>query len=167
MVQGNSGCNIEGREWRQCNSLARRAENPRASTTDDVECMFSIMRDIIGHNFTTKQVKFGFCKVCAKFKKRLDPDLPYYYYTSAHTTYSEGPLPEFGEESRKQRRKHRIPRREQPSAFALPVYGSILLRAEFHNHPIHLPPPPAVPLHASEHSYCAYMTEHETLQNDQ
>ena len=153
-------CNIEGREWRRRNSQGRPAENPRASTTDDVECMFSIMRDVISRNFTTKQVKFGFRKVCTEFRKRLDPDLPYYYHTSAHTRYSEGPLPEFSEKSNKQRRKHRrVPRREQASAFtlrraSLPVHGSISLRTEFHNHPIDLPPPPAVPQHAAEHSYC-------------
>lgn len=122
--------------------------------------MFSIMRDTIGRNFTTKQVKFGFRKVCAELRKRLDPDLPYYYHTSAHTRYSEGHLPDFSEEPRKQRRKHRkVPRREQPSAFTLrravlPVHGSISLRTQFHNNPIDLPPPPTVPLHESEHFYC-------------
>ena len=74
-------CNIEGREWRQRNIQSRRtkAENARAGTTDDVVCLFSIMRDTIGQNL---QVKFGFRKVCTEFKKMLDPDLPYYYHMS-------------------------------------------------------------------------------------
>ena len=52
------------------------------------------MRDAVGRNFTTKEVKFGFRKVCAEFTKRLDPDLPFYYHTSSHTRYYEGPLPD-------------------------------------------------------------------------
>ncbi len=55
----------------------RKVEHPRASTSDDVECFFSVMRDSIGRNFTTKQVKFGFRKVCAEYSVHLDPDLPF------------------------------------------------------------------------------------------
>ena len=50
------------------------------------------MRDTIGANFTTKQVKFGFRKVSLEFEKRLDPQLPFYYHTSTHTRFSEGPI---------------------------------------------------------------------------
>lgn len=31
-------------------------EHPRSSTTDDVECFFSILRDTVGKDFTLKQV---------------------------------------------------------------------------------------------------------------
>ena len=31
-------------------------ENPRASTTDDVECFFSVLRDVVGKDFSLKQV---------------------------------------------------------------------------------------------------------------
>ena len=57
--------NIEGREWhwRESGNKGLVAEHPRASTTDDVECFFSLMRDTIRQNFTTKQVKFGIRKV--------------------------------------------------------------------------------------------------------
>ena len=41
---------IESIEWRRRSSS--NPENPRASTTDDVECMFSIIRDLIGKHFT-------------------------------------------------------------------------------------------------------------------
>ena len=50
--------NIEGREWhrREVVNGNCKADHPRASTTDDVECFFSMIRDNIEHNFTTKQV---------------------------------------------------------------------------------------------------------------
>ena len=67
--------NIAGREWQRRDSImnGRKPEHPRASSTDDVECFFSIMRDSIGRNFTTKEVKLGFRKICAEFTKCLDP----------------------------------------------------------------------------------------------
>ena len=81
--------NIKGRGWLQrevaCGN--RNKEHPRASTTDGVECFFSMMRDNIGQNFTSKQVKFNLRKVYGEFTKHLDPDLPFYYYTSAHSRY--------------------------------------------------------------------------------
>ena len=156
--------NIEGREWSRRNSAntGRKPEHPRASTSDDVECFFSMMRDAIGQNFTTKQVQMGFRKVCMEFSKRLDPDLPFYYHTSSHTRYSEGPLPEFSQVSLQQKRKRkRVPRREQPAAFSirratLPVRGSLAIRAQFHNRPLELPPPPTGPITLFEHSYSAH-----------
>ena len=58
---------IESREWRRHfnreNSTA--IEHPRASTTDDVECCFSILRDIVGKDFTLKDVynvQYGCCQ---------------------------------------------------------------------------------------------------------
>ena len=153
--------NIEGREWcrRYCAGMARKPEHPRASTTDDVECFFSMMRDTIGKDFTNKQVQFGFRKVAMEFSKRMDPGLPFYYHTSSHTRYSEGPLPEFSQASTRLKRKsQRVPRREQPAAFltrraTLPVRGSLSVRAQFHNRPVELPPPPSGPIHVFEHSY--------------
>ena len=99
--------NIEGCEWRRRHyfSDGRRLEHPRASTTDDVECFFSVMRDNIGRNFTTKEVQFGIRKLCAEFTKKLDPDLPFYYYTPSHTHYYEGPLLSFNEPSQKKHTK--------------------------------------------------------------
>ena len=153
--------NIEGREWQRCynSNMGRTPDHPRASSTDDVECFFSVMRDSIGRNFTTKQVKYGFRKVCAEFTKRMDPNLPFYYHTSAHSRFYEGPLPEFNEGSKKPRRKSgRVPRREQPAAFAprratMPVRGTLSVRPQFHNLPLELPPPPTGPQHVYEHSY--------------
>ena len=140
--------NIEGREWsRRLNKLGK-AENPRASTSDDVECLFSMMRDAIGQNFTAKQVQFGFRKVARELEKRLDPELPFYYHTSHHTRFSEGPLPDFNLPSQRPKRKNkRLPRRELPTAFSvrratLPVHGNLSVRAQFHNRPVDLPPLP-------------------------
>lgn len=105
------------------------------------------MRDTIGRDFTTKQVKYGFRKICKEFVKRLDSKLPFYYHTSTHTRFQEGPLANFDEPSNKRQRKGRhVPRREQPSAFAprratMPVKGSLSTRLQFHNVPIELPPP--------------------------
>ena len=151
--------NIEGREWqRRQIANGRLPEHPRASSTDDVECFFSIMRDAVGRNFTTKEVKFGFRKVCAEFTKRLDPDLPFYYHTSSHTRYYEGPLPDFNQPGERRRKARRVPRREQPAAFAprratMPVRGSLSVRPKFHNLPLELPPPPSGAVHVFEHSY--------------
>lgn len=49
---------IESREWRR-GFLTREGlpeEHPRASTTDDVECFFSVLRDSVGKDFTLKEV---------------------------------------------------------------------------------------------------------------
>ena len=152
---------IEGRESRrrECATFDFPPEHPRSSTTDDVECFFSVMRDAIGKHFTTKEVQCGFRKLCVEFKKRMNPDLPFYYHTSSHSRFNEGPLPSFNEPSSKPKRKHkRAPRREQPSAFApgrasMPVRGSMSIRAKFHNQPVDLPPPPNAPIHTTEHAY--------------
>ena len=148
--------NIESREWRR-QLPNRKPEHPRSGTSDDVECFFSVMRDTIGRDFTTKQVKYGFRKICNEFMKRLDSDLPFYYHTSSHTGFQEGPLPEFDKPRTKEKRKGRnIPRREQSSAFAprratMPVRGSLSTRVQFHNLPIELPPPPGETFH--DHIY--------------
>ena len=49
--------NIESREWRQQYSIVNQipSEHPRSSTTDDVECFFSVLRDSVGKHFTVKE----------------------------------------------------------------------------------------------------------------
>ena len=153
--------NIEGREWRRCENVNdnRQPEHPRASSTDDVECFFSILRDTIGRNFTVKEVKYGFRKACLEFTKRLDPDLPFYYHSSSHTRFYEGQLPNFNEQATQQKRKfRRAPRREQLAAFAprratMPVRGSLAIRPTFHNLPLELPPLTTDQISSIEHSY--------------
>ena len=50
--------NIESREWRKKFNSERGVlpEHPRASTSDDVECFFSLLRDCVGKDFTLKDV---------------------------------------------------------------------------------------------------------------
>lgn len=50
--------NIETRQWRYLFNLAQKIapEHPRSSSSDDVECFFSILRRCVGENFTMKQV---------------------------------------------------------------------------------------------------------------
>lgn len=47
--------NIEGREWCRIENIRSgwKPEHPRASSFNDVECFFSMMRDSIGQDFTT------------------------------------------------------------------------------------------------------------------
>ena len=79
--------NIEGREHLRREQIngSSSLEHPRAASTDDVECFFSMVRDTIGQNFTTKELKFEMRKILSQFSKRIDPDLPLYYYTTAHS----------------------------------------------------------------------------------
>ena len=49
---------IESREWRREFNIREGIplEHPRASTTDDIECFFSVLRDGVGKDFTLKEV---------------------------------------------------------------------------------------------------------------
>ena len=51
--------NVENRMWRHkyLHNQGLPSEHPRSSTTDDVECFFSVLRDTVGKNFTLKQVQ--------------------------------------------------------------------------------------------------------------
>lgn len=149
--------NIEGREFHRREQIARNQplEHPRACSTDDVECFFSMMRDVIGQNFSTKEVKFGMRKIISQFVKRVDPDLPFYYYTSTHARFYEGCHPEFDKKPAKPQREKKIPR-EQPAAFVprratMPVRGNLAIRPKFHNLPLELP-------FLHEHSYARSTT---------
>lgn len=73
--------NIESQE-RRCipNIDYRYSEHPRAATTDDVECFFSLTRRHLVDTFTLKDFKSGWRKLVREFCKRLDPDLGFYYW---------------------------------------------------------------------------------------
>ena len=88
---------IEGREWRRKNNEQKGIplENPRASTTDDVECFFSILRDMIGPDFTLKQVQLEWRKACIEMSKHGSHPIPFYYHTSSHDRFYEGDRPSF------------------------------------------------------------------------
>lgn len=136
-------------------------EHPRASTTDDVECFFSILRDFVGKHFTVEQVQFEFRKLSIEFMKRMDPDFRFYYYTAAHDLFQEGPLPSFNQprprekKSSRNRRHLRVPRCDQLGSLmagraTMVTPGTPSTRAEFHQVSIELPPPPGV---VTDHSY--------------
>lgn len=148
---------MEGREWRRRHATdsSNGSEHSRASTSDDVECLFSIMRDAIGLNFTAKQVKLGLRKVLTEFSKWLDPDLPFYYHTSSHTRYSEGPLPSFSEPSKKEEKSKKGAKARATHCIHVTACNTAcsLIRTQYHNHPIDLPPPPTAPQQMYEHSY--------------
>ena len=57
--------NIESRQWRRAYNAKddMLPEHPRASTTDDVECFFSVLRDSVGKDFILQQVKMV-CSFC-------------------------------------------------------------------------------------------------------
>ena len=92
-----------------------------------------------------------------EFMKRLDPDLPFYYYTSAHSRFYEGETPDFSVPSSKPRKLRRAPQREllgTSHQVTFSVRGASSIRASFHNLPIDLPPPPGTANQFMfEHSY--------------
>ena len=160
--------NIESREHKRCSNanLGLSPEHPRASTSDDVECFFSVLRDTLGKDFTLKRVQYEWRKACIEFTKRQDPHLPFYYYTSAHDRYYERPRPSFNQpakgklKSKDNPRHKRIRRSELPGALVpgratLAVSGSLSTRMKFHNIPVSLPPPPNANINTylSDHSY--------------
>ena len=92
--------------------------------------------------------------------KRLDPDLPFFYYTIAHQRYYKGEMPSFSVTPTKPKVSRWPPRRELVGAMgprvSLPVRGSLSVHATFHNAPVHLPPLPSLSSELrilSEHSY--------------
>lgn len=149
---------IETREWRRCLNGSLGEEHPRSSTTDDVECFFSVMRDMVGTNFTVKQAQVAWRKVCIEFEKRIDDNLPFYYFTSSHDRFYEGKRPSFDKPSEK-KKQSRLPRSEQAHASlysgraTLPIRNTLTIRPQFHKAPVHVPPPSSSQIHTVEHSY--------------
>jgi len=150
--------NIEGREWRRCQFP--EPEHPRASTTDDVECFFSLLRDMVGKHFTLHIVKYNWKKLCIEFGKRMDPCLPFYYYTSSHDRFYEGERPSFDipGTSKQNPRNQRARRIEQLSDMqgrvTLPKPGDRSIRMKYHNVPVEHVPPPSQINELTDHSYC-------------
>ena len=80
-----------------------------------------------------------------EFMKRMNPDLPFYYYTSAHTRFYEGVMPDFSVPGSKPRKLRRAPQREllgPGGRVTMAVRGTGSIRPTFHNVPVDLPPPP-------------------------
>ena len=155
---------IESRELRRLTNMevGLPPEHPRASTTDDVECFFSMLRDHIGKHFTVKQVQLEFRKMSMEFMKRMDPDLQFFYFTSAHDRFYEGSLPDF-DQPREKKSSHnprhlRAPCRDNLGSLvtgraSMVTPGTLSTRVQFHNVPINLPPPPGADVNMTDHSY--------------
>ena len=92
-----------------------------------------------------------------EFLKRVDPELPFFYFTSAHGRFYEGDLPGFIVPASRPRQPRRAPQRELLGAtqrVTLAVRGAGSIRTTFHNIPVDLPPPPgSTSQFLSEHSY--------------
>ena len=71
--------NIESREWkrRKYVTMGHVQEHPCSSSTDDVKCLFSIMRDLAGKHFTVRLARYNWRKICIEFSKRLRFLLPH------------------------------------------------------------------------------------------
>lgn len=142
--------NLESREHRRAEGEARglAPENPRASTTDDVEGIISLFHELLGPIFDHKTFKEQFPKIMNEFNKRIDPDLPFYYWTGVNERYHLKALPSFNQPSQcGLERLDRIvfSRRADPGLFvanraSMPQHGSLTKRAEFHAVSESLPP---------------------------
>ena len=117
--------NIESREWkrREYANSGHAQEHPRASSTDDVECLFSIMRDLAGKHFTVRVARYNWRKVCIAFSKRLDPNLRYFYHTASYDRFYEGERPSFDTPA-ESKRNPRKQSEEKGSAITTGVWKS-------------------------------------------
>ncbi|KXJ25564.1 Transposon Tf2-6 polyprotein [Exaiptasia diaphana] len=70
-------------------------EHPRASTTDDVEGFIGVLHDLLGPIFDHKTFLDQMPKICNEYYKRMDPNLPFYYWTSYKDQFTAAPLPYF------------------------------------------------------------------------
>ena len=142
--------NLERRELRRSEGETRglTPENPRASTTDDVEGMVALFHELLGAIFDHKAFKQEFPKIMNEFNKWNNPDLPFYYWTGIHERFHLKALPSFNEPSQSGiERLDRvvISRRADPGVFVanhanLPQRGSLTVRAQFHAASETLPP---------------------------
>ena len=142
--------NIESKEQRRVEGEGRGLppENPRASTTDDVEGIISLFHELLGPIFDHKTFKEQFQKIMNEFNKRIDPDLPFYYWTGVNERFHLKALPSFNDPSPDgMERLDRvvISRRADPGVFVtnrafLPQCGSLTVRATFHAVRETLPP---------------------------
>ena len=153
--------NIESREWkwREYAFSGHSQEHPRALSTDDVECLFSIMRDLARKHFTVRLARYNWRKIRIEFSKRLNPGLGFYYHTSEHDWFYEGERPSFDiSASSKRNPRKRVRQKELLSQLvygrvSLPTPGARSIRMQYHNVPIDLPPPPTTHNPLLEHSY--------------
>ena len=143
--------NLESREIRRQEYEERclPPEHPRASSSDDCECLFSLIHEMLGNIFDLKEFHDCQPKILNEFTKRINPDLKFYYWTGVKERYREFELPSFNEPSgdgvlERLDRIH-ISKRGDPGIFvanraSLPQKGELTARAKFHKAPVELPP---------------------------
>lgn len=142
--------NLATRESRRKDNQERDLppEHPRASSTDDVEGIISLFHEVMGDNFDLKQFYDEFPKVMSEFVKRIDPELPFFYWTGHQTRYRNFALPSFNAPSAsgiERLDKVQLSRRGDPGVFvanraSLPQRNQLTVRATFHRAPVALPP---------------------------
>ncbi|XP_066296437.1 uncharacterized protein [Branchiostoma lanceolatum] len=145
--------NIDSQERRRLqNEEIGFHEHPRAGTTDDVECFFSILHHKSrGQLVTLKEFKYYWRKLVKQFCERMDTDRPYYYW-SLNERYTEDERPSFderpeGDDHVPRLHQLHIRSREDSSILAagrafLPAKNKLSLRASFHRFDVGLPPVP-------------------------
>ena len=144
--------NVESQQYRrrqtaQCNDEV--PEHPRSSSTDDVECFFPILHNQLGLYYDIKAIQQRWRVLCNEFGKGIDPDLPFYYYTSDKHRYRITDLPSFDtppSDGRSRLDFLRPPRREDIGQVvlgraAMPVRGTRTIRQQYRSNPATLPQP--------------------------
>ena len=93
--------NLESRLIRQTEYVGRKIapEHPRSSSTDDVEGFFSLLHEMFGPVFDLKQFYDECPKILQEFKKRIDVDLPFFYWTGTKQRFTDFDLPSFNKSS--------------------------------------------------------------------
>lgn len=144
--------NIESQEFqrRQTAQTHGTPEHPRASSSDDVECFFSILHNHLGQHYDVKTIQQRWRPICNEFLKRINPDLTFFYYTSDKNRYRIHDLPSFDvpSEGGKSRLDLLQPTRREDvgqmvvGRATMPVRGFRTVRQQYHSQPADLPQPP-------------------------
>lgn len=143
--------NLDGREMRRTEYVERglKAEHPRASSSDDVEGFISPLHEMLGPVFDLKNFHDESRKILNEFTKRINPQLPFYYWIGSKERFRDFDLPSFNQPSgpgvAERLDKVKLSRRGDPGVFvanraSLPQKGKLTCRAIFDKAPIALPP---------------------------
>ena len=125
----------------------RRVENVQRGLQPDI----SLLKEMLGPIFDIKQFNSQQLKILNEFRKRIDGDLGFFYWTGAKTRYNDAELPSFNEPSgpgvKERLEQVQVSRRGDPGVFvanraSLPQRGQLTARAQFHRAPVALPPLP-------------------------
>ena len=143
--------NLESRHLREIEYRTRclQPEHPRSSSTDDVESFIALLHEMLGPIFDPKQFYSELPKILNEYKKRIDTDLSFFYWTGSKTRYKDYELPSFNLPSAQgvveRLDQVHLSRRGDPGVFvanraSLPQKGQLTARAKFHRAPVALPP---------------------------